>query len=167
MDTRIIVSIPTDFGDFTAVFSELGLAELYFPDRSTAPKTNQATHTLGEQTRASIAAIMTGQPQPAAPPLDLSRGTDFQRFVWEAMLRIPCGHTQSYGEIANALGKPGATRAVGTACGANPIPLIVPCHRVLAAGGRIGGFSAGLHWKRHLLEREGILLPVSSPAKDR
>jgi len=166
-ETNAIVPIATEFGDFTAVFTELGLAELFFPDRITAPAANRQKHPLSSNMVACITAIMNGAPQPPAPPLDLSTGTDFQRDVWEAMLRIPCGRTKSYGEIATEIGRPGATRAVGTACGANPVPLIVPCHRILAAGGCIGGFSAGLHWKRHLLEREGILLPVGDSAKDR
>lgn len=72
------------------------------------------------------------------------------------MLRIPSGATTAYGEIARALKKPGATRAVGSACGANPIPVLIPCHRVLAAGGRLGGFSGGLATKRQLLRREDI-----------
>lgn len=155
---RVIVPIPTEFGDFIAVYSESGLAELYFPDRSIAPPTNGRKHPLVKQTRACVRAIMNGEPHPGFPPLDLESGTKFQRSVWDAMLRIPCGQTKSYGEIAEELGNSGATRAVGTACGANPVPVIVPCHRVLAAGGKIGGFSAGLHWKIHLLQREGILL---------
>lgn len=72
------------------------------------------------------------------------------------MLRIPRGATMSYGEIAAKLNNPRASRAVGGACGANPIPLLVPCHRVLAANGRLGGFSGGLDWKRRLLAIEGI-----------
>ncbi len=154
---QVIVPVPTEFGDFTAVFADDGLAELYFPDRSTAPRTNRRSHPLAKETRACVRAIMNGKPQPEPPPLILDSGTEFQQSVWEAMLRIPCGQTKSYGEIASELGNPGATRAVGTACGANPIPVIVPCHRVLAAGGKIGGFSAGMHWKIHLLQREGIL----------
>jgi O-6-methylguanine DNA methyltransferase len=88
------------------------------------------------------------------PPLDFSRGTSFQQRVWRALLEIPAGETRSYGEIAAAVGEPGAARAAGAACGANPIPVLVPCHRVLAAHKKLGGFSAGLKWKRLLLERE-------------
>ena len=66
------------------------------------------------------------------------------------------GQTFSYGEVAKAIGRPKAVRAVGGACGANPIPVLIPCHRVLAAGGKIGGFSGGLDWKRTLLARENI-----------
>lgn len=72
------------------------------------------------------------------------------------MLLIPSGATATYGEMARALKKPGATRAVGSACGANPIPVLIPCHRVLAAGGRLGGFSSGLATKRQMLRREDI-----------
>jgi len=73
------------------------------------------------------------------------------------MLRkIKPGSTRSYSELAGAVGKPQAARAVGGACGANPIPVLIPCHRVLAANRKIGGFSGGLEWKRRLLEREGV-----------
>jgi O-6-methylguanine DNA methyltransferase len=74
------------------------------------------------------------------------------------MTKIPFGQTSSYGELASAIGKPQAVRAVGGACGANPIPVLVPCHRVLAANQKIGGFSGGLDRKRELLKREGIML---------
>ena len=79
------------------------------------------------------------------------------RIVW---LMLPSGatsgKTQSYSEIAATIGKPKAARAVGSACGANPIPVLIPCHRVLAANKKLGGFSGGLNWKRALLKREGI-----------
>ena len=64
---------------------------------------------------------------------------------------------KSYGQVAQGIGRPGAVRAVGQACGANPIPVMIPCHRVLAAGGKLGGFSSGLDWKRKLLAREGAI----------
>jgi len=86
-------------------------------------------------------------------------GTPFQQAVWREMLAIPRGRTRSYGELAARLD--GAARAVGAACGANPIPIIIPCHRVLAAGGRMGGYSGrgGAATKRFLLELEGARLP--------
>lgn len=83
----------------------------------------------------------------------------FTRAVLEAVARIPFGETRSYGEIAKAVGSPKAARAVGQAVGSNPLPLLIPCHRVLAAGGRIGGFGGGLSWKRFLLDLEGISAP--------
>ncbi|MBU2548150.1 MAG: methylated-DNA--[protein]-cysteine S-methyltransferase [Proteobacteria bacterium] len=89
--------------------------------------------------------------------LDL-KGTDFQWRVWRALRDIPFGQTATYGEVARRLGLGrGAARAVGGACGANPAPLVVPCHRVLAAGGRLGGYSGGLPWKTWLLALEGRL----------
>ena len=72
------------------------------------------------------------------------------------MKKIKPGNTLSYGEIARSIGKPKAVRAVGGACGANPIPVLIPCHRVLAANRKIGGFSGGLEWKKALLAREGV-----------
>ncbi|MCS6952265.1 MAG: methylated-DNA--[protein]-cysteine S-methyltransferase [Bryobacterales bacterium] len=86
-------------------------------------------------------------------PLEL-RGTPFQRRVWQELTRIPYGATRSYGEIARAIGEPGAARAVGQACGANPVPIVVPCHRVIAAHGGLGGYGGGLRLKRFLLELE-------------
>jgi methylated-DNA-[protein]-cysteine S-methyltransferase len=86
-------------------------------------------------------------------PLALE-GTEFQRRVWEAVLRIPYGETRSYGEIARLAGAPGGARAAGAANGANPIPIVVPCHRVIAAGGRLQGYGGGLERKKFLLELE-------------
>jgi methylated-DNA-[protein]-cysteine S-methyltransferase len=85
--------------------------------------------------------------------LDLTR---FRSKVLRAVGRIPYGEARSYGEVARAVGQPRAARAVGQAVGANPLPLLIPCHRVLAAQGRLGGFGGGLRWKRFLLELEGI-----------
>jgi len=89
-------------------------------------------------------------------PLELE-GTDFQRAVWNELRTIHYGEVISYGQIAERLGKPGASRAVGSANGANPVPVLVPCHRVIAAGGGLGGYSGGLDKKRTLLELEGSL----------
>ncbi|HYL20259.1 MAG TPA: methylated-DNA--[protein]-cysteine S-methyltransferase [Gemmatimonadales bacterium] len=95
-------------------------------------------------------------------------GTAFQRRVWTALRAIPYGTTLSYGELARRLGDPRATRAVGAANGSNPIPIIVPCHRVIGARGELTGFGGGLDRKRWLLEHEGALtqrldLPLRSP----
>jgi methylated-DNA-[protein]-cysteine S-methyltransferase len=87
--------------------------------------------------------------------LDL-RGTEFQLRCWQELLRIPCGQTRTYGEMAARVGQPGAARAVGAANGANPVPVIVPCHRVVAKDG-LGGFGGGLVRKRAMLELEGAL----------
>ena len=82
-------------------------------------------------------------------------GTAFQRDVWRALARIGYGRTITYGDLAARAGHPGASRAVGSACGMNPVPILVPCHRVIASGGRIGGFSGGLEIKTMLLGMEG------------
>jgi methylated-DNA-[protein]-cysteine S-methyltransferase len=88
--------------------------------------------------------------------VDLSSGTAFQRKVWRALTKIPYGQTRSYAWVARAIGAPKALRAVGTACGANPVPLIIPCHRVIASDGSLGGFGGGLRLKRRLLRLEGV-----------
>lgn len=85
-------------------------------------------------------------------------GTPFQRAVWAFLLSIPYGQTYTYGEVAAHIGKPGAARAVGAAVGSNPISIVVPCHRVVGAGGGLGGYGGGLDTKRFLLQLEGIHL---------
>lgn len=158
----LCLPIVTELGEFVATYSNHGLAELRFPSgqrasvivaRATIPVQISQWHRL---TAAAVQGILAGHPVEHLPPLDLSRGTEFQQSVWRAMTRIPRGRTSSYGELARDVGKPKAVRAVGGACGANPIPVLVPCHRVLAANGRLGGFSGGLDWKRTLLAREGV-----------
>ncbi len=89
-------------------------------------------------------------------------GTAFQRSVWAALRRIPRGRTISYGELARRVGRPSAFRAVGAANGSNPVALIVPCHRVIAADGTIGGYGGGLDCKRWLLAHEGALPEMES-----
>ena len=86
-------------------------------------------------------------------PLDLA-GTEFQLKVWRALCRIPYGETRAYGQIARALGQPGAARAVGLANNHNPVPIIVPCHRVIGADGSLTGYGGGLPRKRKLLDLE-------------
>ncbi len=88
-------------------------------------------------------------------PLDV-QGTAFQESIWQALRRIPAGETRSYGELAAAIGKPGAVRAAGTACGANNVAIVIPCHRVSRADGSIGGYAYGVERKRALRSREGV-----------
>jgi len=89
-------------------------------------------------------------------PIDVSHGTKFQQKVWNLVHQIPYGDTLSYGQIAAQIGHSGAARAVGTAMGANPIPLIIPCHRVVTSNNKLGGFGGGENMKRKLLKLEGI-----------
>ncbi len=90
------------------------------------------------------------------PTVGIPAGTEFQQAVWSALKKIPRGQTRTYGEIAAAAGRPKAVRAVGSACGANPLPVFIPCHRVVAKNGP-GGFGSGLPWKVLLLTMEGAL----------
>jgi len=87
--------------------------------------------------------------------LDLSGATAFQRDVWEITRAIPYGETRSYGWVAGQIKKPGAARAAGQALGRNPLPIIIPCHRVIAGNGGLGGFSGGIECKKQLLRLEG------------
>jgi len=161
----IKLPIATDTGQFVARYSGKGLAELDFPagGRAGLPPRQDARQRVPTMVRrwhrataAALKAVLAGRAAKTLPPLDWSGKTEFQKSVWRALRKIRRGQTKSYGEIARAIGKPKAVRAVGGACGANPIPVLVPCHRVLAANGKIGGFSGGLNRKRELLAREGV-----------
>ena len=176
-NSLVELSISTRDGRFTAHYSEKGLAGLAFPKkslrRSRGDESLTSAHSTKSEGDASPRLLQTeirdwhritanalkktlagGEPK-EFPPLDLT-GTEFQKNVWRALRKISVGKTKSYGEIASAIGKPKAVRAVGGACGANPVPVLVPCHRVLAANKKLGGFSGGLDWKQRLLAREGI-----------
>ena len=107
-----------------------------------------------EQLRAWFAGRLRQFQLPLTP-----RGTDFQRQVWQALQQIPWGTTASYAQIAVAVGRPRACRAVGLANGRNPLPIIIPCHRVIGSSGQLVGYSGGLHIKRCLLALEGYPLP--------
>jgi len=103
------------------------------------------------------------QGQEAKLPLDL-RGTDFQIKVWTALQRIPLGQTRSYSEVAAMVGEPKAVRAVANACASNPVPLLVPCHRVIRKDGSLGGYGLGLPRKKMLLANERSLAAASRPS---
>jgi AraC family transcriptional regulator of adaptative response/methylated-DNA-[protein]-cysteine methyltransferase len=114
---------------------------------------------LGDVVREVLARI-DGRAPTTDLPLDM-RGTAFQRRVWEELQRIPAGETRTYGEVATAIGAPGAARAVGRACATNPVPVVVPCHRVVPATGGIGNYGGGPARKRTLLQREGCELAAT------
>ena len=165
--------VATADGKFIACYSENGLAELEFPNpkRRSRGDESQTQNSVGDSshrllqdkirgwhrlTEVALKKFLTGSASQKLPPLDWTGKTEFQKSVWRALLKIAPGKTKSYGEIARAIGRPKAVRAVGGACGANPIPVLVPCHRVLAANNKLGGFSGGLERKRSLLKREGV-----------
>src|SRR5450432_2967578 len=158
-----LVELPilTRDGQFVAHYSEKGLAGLNFPvgrassraaKKEIVPAKIKKWHRV---TETALGKILAGK-KSKLPPLDWTGKTEFQKSVWRQMLKISTGKTKSYGEIASAIGNPKAVRAVGGACGTNPVPVLVPCHRVLAANKKLGGFSGGLDWKRSLIKREGV-----------
>jgi len=173
-------------GTFRARFDAAGaLAQLLLPEDSppaggAAPRSSRPSSRGGASRRAPTG----GQRGPAEGEESLVRqldeyaaarrrefdlplalaGTPFQLRVWEELRRIPYGATISYGELARRIGRPAAVRAVAQACGANPVPVVVPCHRVVGSDGRLVGYGGGLPWKRFLLELEGGL-EVSGKAR--
>jgi methylated-DNA-[protein]-cysteine S-methyltransferase len=108
--------------------------------------------------RRALEAYLAGDLEALEPLAVRTGGTPFQREVWAALRTIPAGETRSYGELAARLSRPGAMRAVGMANGANPISIVVPCHRVIGADGSLTGYGGGLPRKRWLLEHEGVRL---------
>jgi len=107
--------------------------------------------------RTAIIAYLQGSVRTFDVPLDLDGQPPFRVKVWKVLQSIPYGRVRSYGWVARKVGKPRAPRAIGGACGANPVPLLVPCHRVIAGDGSLGGFSGGLSSKKRLLKLEGAL----------
>lgn len=160
---KIFIDSPE--GAFTACFTERGLARLECP----ANRRGNTLTAIGaghskfpgfarwkKLTAKALAEALAGRAPRNLPPLDLSKGSAFQQQVWTALQQIPAGKTQTYAQVAATIRRPLATRAVGSACGANPVLILVPCHRVLPKNGGLGGFSSGLKWKRRLLELEGV-----------
>lgn len=143
--------ISSPIGDLTLTEEEGALTGLYF-GRLSRPGEEGPTALL-EETARQLREYFAGQRREFDLPLRL-RGTAFQMQVWKALQAIPYGEVRTYGEIARAIGKPKACRAVGMANHNNPISIIVPCHRVVGAGGSLTGYGGGLENKRFLLELE-------------
>ncbi|HVS85429.1 MAG TPA: methylated-DNA--[protein]-cysteine S-methyltransferase [Gaiellaceae bacterium] len=152
---RAVVDSP--IGPLGLVASDEGLSAVLFDGSRLRPEGDSPV--LAEAAR-QLAVYFAGELVDFDLPLDL-HGTDFQRSCWLALATIPYGQTVSYGEQARRLGLgPDAARAVGSANGSNPVPIVLPCHRVIGADGSLTGFGGGLHVKRFLLEHEGALLPL-------
>lgn len=109
-----------------------------------------------EQACAELVEYMLSAREKFETPLDLSSGSEFQRTVWRRLQKLKFGSVITYAELAQSSGHRKATRAVGNAVGANPLPIFIPCHRVLAAGRKLGGFSGGTGCKKKLLRLEGV-----------
>jgi methylated-DNA-[protein]-cysteine S-methyltransferase len=156
--------LDTPLGPARLAATARGLGGFWFDDQAHHPGPIEAPEAPQQLHLAQAADELAAYWQDAGRarftvPLDLG-GTPFQQAVWQALLGIACGGQSSYGEIARRIGSPQAVRAVGAAVGRNPVSLIVPCHRVLGRDGSLTGYAGGLHRKRELLEREGVLAPA-------
>jgi AraC family transcriptional regulator of adaptative response/methylated-DNA-[protein]-cysteine methyltransferase len=150
---------PTEFGPMLLAATETGVCRLSFGEGADAISRRfpdaQLAHDPAfladwvDAVRATLADPAAGD----AVPLDL-HGTPFQLAVWDAVRHVPPGETRTYAQIATQTGRPSANRAVGTANGANPVSILIPCHRLLRSDGGLGGYAWGLEMKRTLLQRE-------------
>jgi methylated-DNA-[protein]-cysteine S-methyltransferase len=159
----------TPAGWMAAAFTEHGLWELTFPVSSReeaetslnskgmerfAVETNEEVVRLA----ADLRRYFSGERVAFTTKCDLDGLALWHQKVLQQTAQIPYGETMTYGELASVVGSPGAARAIGQAMARNPIPIVIPCHRIVAASGKPGGFSAGWHWKQRLFELEGIRL---------
>ena len=153
----------TDIGWMAILGSPQGLMCVTLPLRSETEAGRQLGNTVEQAMRSDeqftdlverFKSYFCGGRPSFPDPIDFSGATAFQRAVWEAARQIPYGDTRSYGDIAEQIGRHGAARAVGQAMGRNPVAIIIPCHRVVASGGRLGGFGGGEDLKQYLLDME-------------
>ncbi len=157
--------IESPIGPLTVAADEAGLRRVHFPERGKAHAAEAgwvpdkaAFATLARE----LAEYFAGRRRSFSVTL-APEGTEFQLATWRALREIPYGTTISYAELAQRIGRPSASRAVGAANGANPLPIVVPCHRVIGADGSLTGFGGGLPTKRALLELEGA--PCVAPGR--
>jgi len=156
--------MPSPLGELLLVSTSKGLCRVVFcevSDRRAARALSgmvQSDDAPLREALGQLAEYFQGDRRQFDLALDLSAGTPFQQRVWQGTADIPFGEVRSYGELAAAIGAPGTARAVGQALGANPVPIVVPCHRVVSADGGLGGFALGLRIKRALLRLEGHAL---------
>lgn len=156
--TFATATIPSPTGDLTLIASDTGLAAILWDDDAAmqarySPRHEDPDHPVIAATIRQLEEYFAGTRTTFDLPLD-PVGTAFQRDVWRALLTIPYGETRSYADIARAIGRPSATRAVGAANGRNPIPIVTPCHRVIGSNGTLTGFGGGLPNKQLLLALE-------------
>ena len=151
---------------YQTTIGKIGIAEeygfvtnIYFMNMKQPLDAKQYETEILKETYNQICEYLRGERKEFDIPLNPS-GTDFQQTVWSELLNIPYGETRTYKDIATALGSENSTRAVGSANNKNPIPIIIPCHRVIGADGSLSGYSGGADIKQKLLETEGITLSV-------
>ncbi len=164
-DTAMIGSIPTAFGTFGATLTPAGVGRLTFATEpldecaAWARRWEPGARIVRDDgalapLAAELVAYFAGELRVFTTPVDM-RGTPFQVVVWRALADVPHGETRSYAQIAAAIGRPKAVRAVGAANGANPVPILTPCHRIIGSGGTLTGYAGGLALKERLLALEG------------
>jgi methylated-DNA-[protein]-cysteine S-methyltransferase len=152
--------LDTPLGTLRLVSNGVALEKIEFENHhseqdAATPGSDPALEACAVQLQAYFAGTLDHFDLPLAP-----KGTDFQRAVWAQLSAIPYGELRSYGDIARAIDRPRAVRAVGAANGRNPLPIVVPCHRVIGSDGSLTGFAGGLAMKRQLLEIEGSLMEL-------
>jgi len=144
--------VPSSMGEIGIAVDDTGVCAVQFA----GPPPSRAGAAAGLLAVAvgQLTEYLDGERRDFDLPLTVRSGTEFERAVWKEIAAIGYGETRTYGSIATTLGDPGAARAVGIACNHNPLPIVVPCHRVVGAGGKLVGFGGGLHRKVFLLELE-------------
>ncbi len=160
MTDTIFTELHTPIGSLFLVADPHGLCRIVLPGRGDDHVGRMVAwedHPLLARAAAQIDEYLAGNRKNFQLPLSL-HGTAFQLSVWRLLAQIPFGTTRSYGELARQLGGIGKARAVGGAAHANPLPLVIPCHRLVGAGGSLTGFAGGLALKKKLLRHEGILV---------
>jgi len=163
--TYAFKTIASPVGELKLVASDKGLAAILWENddpervRLLGPLVEDDHHPVLTRAAAQLGEYFAGKRQAFDLPLDF-QGTDFQKRVWNALLTIPYGETRSYAEIARAVGRPTAFRAVGAANGKNPISIVAPCHRVIGTNGTLTGFAGGLEAKQCLLAIESGTMPL-------
>lgn len=158
MTAPLVRAIDTPIGRIVLEGNAVALARVWLPGDPRAPAPGDGRASRGSAVEVAARELheyFSGTRTTFSVPLG-PRGTDFQLAVWRALASVPYGATITYGELARRVGRPAAFRAVGQANGANPLPIVLPCHRVVASGGRLGGYGGGPETKRRLLEMEGV-----------
>lgn len=150
-------AVPTDLGTFWIVADDAAITGVHYPHDEPEPhwgtQTERQDHPVLAAAATQLAEFLAGARRDFDLPLRPA-GTDFQRQAWAALLEIPYGQTRSYRDQAIAIGRPTAVRAIGAANGRNPIPIVIPCHRVIGSGGMLTGYAGGTALKARLLDLE-------------
>jgi len=155
-------TVDSNMGKIYVVANKRGVSNIFFGGKgfhtflNSIDDANIPRGGVAENSARELKQYLDGKLSRFNTKLDFSSGTGFQKTVWKKLLEVPYGEVVTYKELACAVGSPGAARAVGNAVGKNPLPIVVPCHRVLAAKG-LGGYSCGMDIKKKLLRLEGVI----------